>query len=204
MNPFHANQIRHLWKFDTPEQGMELSAPRLVKEGNWSSETLRLMQVLLEELPLLWDKTVLDVGCGVGRLIEHFAYRAISTTGVDISASMVRCATRRLEGYPGCGVILTKPEFSTSDRPFGFDALSDAFDVVFSIDCLEHQPNEECERELVRDIVSACKPGGTVCIQTVEAHDWLEKMLIDFGIHEPRMTTGKYLDGLLWASGAKL
>lgn len=48
---------------------------------------------------------VLDIGCGIGRLLVALAPKVRSATGVDVSAEMVKVARRRCAAYPNVTVL---------------------------------------------------------------------------------------------------
>jgi ubiquinone/menaquinone biosynthesis C-methylase UbiE len=79
------------------------------------------------------DATVLDIGCGTGRVMEHLASLCRDVHGIDISHTMVEGGRERLAHLPnvhfhhGNGYDLG-----------GFEDGS--FDVVYSIVALQHMP----------------------------------------------------------------
>jgi ubiquinone/menaquinone biosynthesis C-methylase UbiE len=82
---------------------------------------------------LVPDATVLDVGCGTGRVMEHLAPWCREVYGVDISERMVRGGRERL-GH------LANVHFHHGN---GYDLAGfedGSFDVVYSIVALQHMP----------------------------------------------------------------
>jgi ubiquinone/menaquinone biosynthesis C-methylase UbiE len=82
---------------------------------------------------LVPDATVLDVGCGTGRVMEHLAPWCREVDGVDISEQMVRGGRERL-GH------LANVHFHHGN---GYDLAGfedGSFDVVYSIVALQHMP----------------------------------------------------------------
>jgi ubiquinone/menaquinone biosynthesis C-methylase UbiE len=82
---------------------------------------------------LVPDATVLDVGCGTGRVMEHLAPWCREVYGVDISEQMVRGGRERL-GH------LANVHFHHGN---GYDLAGfedGSFDVVYSIVALQHMP----------------------------------------------------------------
>lgn len=57
---------------------------------------------------LIWTRdTMLDYGCGVGRLTEHMAKNFKDVIGVDISPIMIAEAKKRLKGFKNVRLIET-------------------------------------------------------------------------------------------------
>jgi len=48
---------------------------------------------------------LLDIGCGIGRLLVAFSPYVASATGIDVSAEMVKAARRRCAGLPNVTVL---------------------------------------------------------------------------------------------------
>jgi SAM-dependent methyltransferase len=79
------------------------------------------------------DATVLDIGCGTGRVMEHLAPWCREVHGIDISERMVQDGRQRL-GH------LANVRFHHGN---GYDLAGfgdGSFDVVYSIVALQHMP----------------------------------------------------------------
>ncbi len=79
------------------------------------------------------DATVLDIGCGTGRVMEHLAPWCREVHGIDISQRMVEEGRERLAHLPNV-------RFHHGN---GYDLASfedGSFDVVYSIVALQHMP----------------------------------------------------------------
>ncbi len=97
--------------------------------------------------------TVLDLGCGIGRVARYVAPRCKALWAVDASETMLELAARRLAGldnvrYARC--LGTAVE----EVPDG------SVDLVYSILVLQHLEREDAF-QLLRDVVRLLKPGGT-------------------------------------------
>src|SRR4051812_22107040 len=84
----------------------------------------RMGREVLDRLELRGDETVLDAGCGSGRLMELIVERVSEgrVIGVDASASMIEAARERV----GPGADLRVADL------VGLDLGGDTVDVVFS------------------------------------------------------------------------
>ena len=107
---------------------------------------------LLAEVVQPGDR-VLDVGCGKGRFLKAIRELRPGTTcaGVDISPALLRHVPEGIAALPG----------SLEAIP----CADDGFDVVFSVEAIEHSPNPEAA---VAEMVRVTRPGG--CIVIIDKH----------------------------------
>jgi 2-polyprenyl-3-methyl-5-hydroxy-6-metoxy-1,4-benzoquinol methylase len=132
---------------------------RLYREGEsdtWD-DTDRIDHKLVRELIRrnLAEGTVLDVGCGGGRLLMPLAgeYDAF---GVEINAKAAQTAEDR------------RVRIVASDIG-DIASLERSFDAVVSCDVIEHLPDP---LQFMRTLLSATAPGGLVVISTANANAW--------------------------------
>jgi len=92
--------------------------------------------------------TLLDVGCGSGRLWPFLRERFDRYVGVDAV---------RYDGFPAEG------EFHAADLDAQALPFADAAEVVAAVETIEHLENP---RAFVRALVRAAKPGGWVIVTT--------------------------------------
>ena len=120
---------------------------RLLRPGLFRRRQLAVDTVRSYEAP-----SVLDVGCGSGRIGE-FALEAETSRylGVDFSAPMVELARARLERF-GERVTLLTDDFLTAP-------IDGAFDVVLALGLFDYLPDPE---RFVARMFDVCSPGGAV------------------------------------------
>lgn len=112
---------------------------------------LAQMLELLEVTPSPTD-TVLDVGCGVGRLLKAITPQVAASVGIDVSAEMIERARTNLSGLP---VTLHHGD-GTSLQP-----VPDAsVDGVISLVVFQHIPDPQITLGYLRDVGRVLKPGG--------------------------------------------
>ena len=97
-------------------------------------------------------KTVLDVGCGMGRFAEVVSRWGGKLTGVDLTRA-VDSAAANLAGRPDVRLL----QASLFELPFA----DGSFDYVYSLGVLHHTP--DC-RKAFDAITRLVKPGGRLCV----------------------------------------
>lgn len=118
------------------------------EERGWSREII--MPKYLKHIPT--GSSVLDVGCGQGRLTVALYEHGCKTTGLDISFSQLQ---RIKAQFPE----ITWVEGNALQMPFE----NNAFDAVTSLWFLQHFPNW---KEFLAEQVRVVKPGGTIIFDT--------------------------------------
>jgi len=102
--------------------------------------------------PLACPATVLDLGCGTGRLLTHMAAKGHTVYGLDMSEGMLEIARQRLAGMPGARSIRLI-EGTVTATPF----QARTFDAVYSIlvvNLIQEYPR------LFQEVGRILKPGG--------------------------------------------
>jgi ubiquinone/menaquinone biosynthesis C-methylase UbiE len=116
----------------------------LLKEKGYFDRASRIM--FDKFLPGLNNKEILDVGCGLGMMMEYFSKQGNEVVGIDIAPRVVKENRRR---------GLTVVEADARNLPF----VDESFDLVYSLGVIEHF--EETQQAL-QEQVRTCKPGGVV------------------------------------------
>ena len=106
-------------------------------------------------------RTVLDFGCGVGRMLMHFARDVEQVVGVDISSSMLKEARRNCEVFGAGNVAFAA---SIQELPAGMTQ----FDLVHSVIVLQHLDPER-GLQVFAQLLAAIAPGGIGAIQVTHA-----------------------------------
>jgi ubiquinone/menaquinone biosynthesis C-methylase UbiE len=103
-------------------------------------------------------ETVLNIGCGVGRVERYLAPDVQELWAVDVSGEMVRRARERLAGLANVHLR----EVGNREFLAGFE--DDRFDLVFSFLVLQHLEKEDAFLYL-RDAFRVLRPGGILVTQ---------------------------------------
>jgi 2-polyprenyl-3-methyl-5-hydroxy-6-metoxy-1,4-benzoquinol methylase len=101
--------------------------------------------------------TVLDFGCGVGRLLVPFAAVAREVVGLDVSPSMLKEARLNCEKRKLHNVRLLTSDDSLS-------GLSDTFDLIHSSIVFQHIPVQR-GRDIFGKLLKHLRPGGVGAMQ---------------------------------------
>jgi malonyl-CoA O-methyltransferase len=100
---------------------------------------------------------VVEVGCGKGRFLKAIrqVYPDTQCTGVDISPALLAHLPPDIERLEGALECVPCPD--------------DSFDVVFSVEAIEHSANVEAA---VRELIRIARPGGWVIIVDKQQSAW--------------------------------
>ena len=103
--------------------------------------------------------TLLDIGCGIGRLLIALAPEIQSATGIDVSAEMVKTARRRCAPFSNVTVI------KGDGRGLG-ELDNEAFDVVVAVDSFPYlkQSGYQLVERFFAESARVLKPGGQLVI----------------------------------------
>jgi len=102
------------------------------------------------------ETIVLDVGCGIGRVMKSMAPHCREVHGVDTSALILRRAKNELIELKNC--FFHRSEFAR----FSFPANS--FDLIYSFYTLQHMEKEDAYLSL-RRMYDLLKPQGIIYVQ---------------------------------------
>lgn len=113
------------------------------------------------------DKSVLEVGVGLGADHERFARAGAVLTGIDLTARAISNTKRRfaLNGL--------ESELHVGDAealPFA----NDSFDIVYSWGVIHHSPDTSTA---AREILRVLKPGGRFAVMIYHRHSMVGYML---------------------------
>ena len=123
----------------------------------------------LSYLPKLLDfstysgKLLLEVGCGAGIDLVHFARAGAITTGVDISPTAISLARSNFEhnGLDGRFYVMNGE---------ALELESDSFDVVYAHGVLQYTASS---RRMVDELYRVLRPGGEAIMMVYNRYSWL-------------------------------
>src|SRR5262245_29797641 len=103
------------------------------------------------------DATVVDLGCGIGRVIKRLAPWCREVVGVDIAGEMLEQARTYLRGLPN--VRLVRTDGASLAAPADASA-----DLVYSLLVLIHV-DKRTAFQYLREIRRVLRPGGLALLQ---------------------------------------
>jgi SAM-dependent methyltransferase len=121
-------------------------------ESFWSSGKDDVAGLILRDIEIASDATVLEIGCGVGRLLRPFASRARSVLGVDISGEMITLARREFAATPNVRVWRTNGTLAPISTA--------SVDLVFSFIVFQHIPRKRDVLAYFSEVARVLTPGG--------------------------------------------
>lgn len=110
---------------------------------------------------------IVELGCGTGRMLEHFARTAQSVIGVDQSQSMLATAAKRLGDFAHVQLVHS----SFDELAAKESVLADSADRVFVSLLLHHVPEPS---ELFSSISRLLRPQGQVLLVDLLPHPHVE------------------------------
>lgn len=103
--------------------------------------------------------TALEYGCGPGRMLLRTAPLCRRVDGVDISKEILNVARRR------CARLPSPPRLFLTDGQELPAHLDGAYDLAFSVICLQHICVYALRRRILEGLYRALKPGGLLTFQ---------------------------------------
>lgn len=149
----HDEKYKSFWE----SKDLEELKGKIVNPKMWDIEIDEYLGLIGSTSTL--GKDVLDIGCGIGRLMKPLSYSAKSILGLDISPDMKREGDIYLEGCPNAEIRLVKDDYS-------WPVEMSSIDYCYSVIVFQHIPTLEIIRRYVYEMRLALRVGGTFRIQT--------------------------------------
>lgn len=101
----------------------------------------------------------LEYGCGPARMLLRLAPRFARIDGIDISAEVLEVARRRTAR------LRSVPRLFVTDGQHVPEDTEHAYDVAYSVICLQHICVYSVRRQILEGLFRALKPGGLLTFQ---------------------------------------
>jgi 2-polyprenyl-3-methyl-5-hydroxy-6-metoxy-1,4-benzoquinol methylase len=132
---------------------------------NYRYEKLNYLPRLVE-FSSFQGKKVLEVGCGAGIDLVHFARAGAIVTGIDLSKTAIDLARRNLEqnGLTADFHVMNGESMQFQDNKF---------DVVYAHGVLQYTADTN---KMIAEIHRVLKPGGEAILMVYNRNSWLNLM----------------------------
>lgn len=144
-------------------------------------------QLVLEFLPSVNGKRILEIACGRGGFSRLLGSRGAMVCGADFSASAVAIAKQRLLRHPSLADRVTYVQADAQNMPFE----ENCFDIVVSCETIEHVPDP---RAAVREMNRVCKLGGMLFLTAPNYLNFMGLHLIYCFMRRPGLRSSQPLD----------
>lgn len=138
-------------------------------EASFSTHTEYLTNPILEMLSNSKNKTILDLGCGNGWLVDFLIKKGYNAYGTDVTPSGIAIAK---EKHPNKFFLLDP---SATELPKEFSNIH--FDIILSIEVIEHLYDPRSYFKLCKNILTQGNQHGELIIST-PYHGYLKNLLM--------------------------
>lgn len=118
------------------------------------------------------EDSVLDLGCGNGRLFDLFLGRKIKYLGIDIAPELIESAKRRTKDFGPDQ--LDCPDFEVGDA-CAIPAEDQSFNAIYSVALFHHLPSKEIRNKALKECKRVLRPGGYLIVTAWNL--WRPKLL---------------------------
>jgi SAM-dependent methyltransferase len=116
-------------------------------------------------------ESLLDFGCGVGRLTRAFASHFRRCVGLDISEGMIRQAQVHNAHLPNC-------QFLVNDCPDLQVFTGNSFDMIYTNLVLQHLPSRHVIKQYLTEFVRVLRPQGLLVFQLPCFIPWIYRFML--------------------------
>jgi cyclopropane fatty-acyl-phospholipid synthase-like methyltransferase len=146
------------------EQFFDEEASRYL-ENSFTTNTMNEVAFLLEELQLEIGKSILDIGCGVGRHSIPLAKRGYQVTGIDLSSGMLSQA-KSTALSEGVRVTFIHADASTYESDVAFDAAICLCEGAIGLVGSNHDAHDY-DVQILTNVFKCLRPNGKFIITTM-------------------------------------
>ncbi len=168
--------LKQIWNDFVKQSGDDIYTNRYIhkseskeahyREGYWAFSYYILNPVL--KLGISPESTVLEIGCGLGRLVIPASYYFTKCFGIDISEEVIFKAQERVDKLKISNIKLLPCDgqnIPLEDKSVNF---------VYSFLVLMHIPSKKMVRHYIKEIYRVLKPEGLARIQVRRSQSWLK------------------------------
>jgi ubiquinone/menaquinone biosynthesis C-methylase UbiE len=116
-------------------------------------------RLVLDYLPIVEGKQILEMACGRGGFASHLAARGAHVHGADFSSAALGLARRRQQENGSAHRHLDFTQADAHHLPFA----DRSFDIVISCETIEHLPEPAAA---ITEMARVCREGGLLLLTT--------------------------------------
>lgn len=161
------SQMRHDWDQRARENALYyIATDSADSEETFTASGEQSVQAILEDIDALLPSkgVVLEIGCGVGRMLRPLACRFGAVYGLDVSPEMISRARARLADLRNVQVWANG---GIDLRP----VRSEQVDLAISYLVFQHIPEASVVEAIIQDTFRVLKPGGVFKFQVAGRPD---------------------------------
>ncbi|MCH7517559.1 MAG: class I SAM-dependent methyltransferase [Candidatus Dadabacteria bacterium] len=171
--------IRDYWNKNPFEYELSKSSPGTIDyfldvESHYNQKLGYLNKII--DYNSLNGKKILEIGCGTGSALVHFAKAGAIVSGVDISDFAIQMSRKNLELHN-----LNAEVFQKNGETLNYK--DDSFDLVVAIQTLSYTPNPD---KMIQEIHRVLKKGGEAYLIVHNYNSWLNILYKVFNNKPPR------------------
>jgi 2-polyprenyl-3-methyl-5-hydroxy-6-metoxy-1,4-benzoquinol methylase len=184
-------QLSRLGFFDTLNDSTVFKAMKVVEQKkllklmNWQfNRVKRMSDYICKHIELSKDKTVIDLGCGIGQLSYLLAERGLQVTAIDLDVSHSLVIQKRLKSK----IDYAKNVVFKKGNALDLSDINRQFDLITLADVVEHITEKE---KLFKEIDSKLNHGGAIAIHTdnlikLELLQFVKRIIYLFTFRNPK------------------
>lgn len=127
------------------------------------------------------NKSVLEIGCGIGTAAINFARHGAEYTGVELSTESLELTKKRFDVYNLKGQF-----YQCNAEELSNTVPIKKYDLVYSWGVIHHSPNPE---KIIEEAKKYIKDDGVLKIMVYAKNSW-KNFMIDAGFDQPEAQTG--------------
>ena len=130
----------------------------------------------------LWNnKSVLEIGCGLGTAAINFAKSGADYTGIELSEESLKLAKKRFKVYGLNGTF-----YSGNAEELDSFIPDKKFDLIYSFGVIHHSPNP---RKIIEQIKGYIHKDSIIKIMVYAKNSW-KNIMISEGLDQPEAQSG--------------
>ncbi len=153
---------RNTWETDNIQKAMfhKILITQNLTNKSWPDSQKRHSKKILSYIPTEKDWNVLDIGCGIGRMMSEFSDRFSQVDGIDFSESMINFSKEYLKDNKNCNTYL--------NNGYDFSELKDnTYDFVYSVITFQHI-SKDSVTNYIKEISRVLKDSKYISLQFIK------------------------------------